>query len=100
MSENLFMVVATPANQNFHPIYVKAENEEKARQLFCEYFSIPSGYRDGICRAEPIDVQNIPAPMPTCFRLWEHSTAPDHAAFFQPNPPAWSVAVFYPYYFV
>ena len=60
MSENLFMVVATPANENFHPIYVKAENEEKARQLFCDYFSIPSSYRDAICRAEPIDVQEIP----------------------------------------
>jgi hypothetical protein len=60
MSENLFMVVATPANENFHPIYVKAENEEKARQLFCEYFSIPSGYRDGICKAESIDVRDIP----------------------------------------
>jgi hypothetical protein len=60
MSENLFAVVATPANKHFHPIYVKAENEEKACQLFCEYFSIPSTYRDGICRAEPIDVQDIP----------------------------------------
>jgi hypothetical protein len=60
MSENLFMVVATPANKNFHPIYVKAENEEKARQLFCEYFSIPSSYRDSICRAESIDLQDIP----------------------------------------
>ena len=60
MSENLFVVVATPANENFHPIYVKVENEEKARQLFCEYFSIPTSYRDSICRAEPIEVQDIP----------------------------------------
>ena len=61
MSENLFVVVATPPNESFHPIYVKAENEEKARQLFCEHFSIPSSYRDSICRAEPIDLQNIPS---------------------------------------
>lgn len=60
MSENLFMVVATPPNENFPSIYVKAENEEKARQLFCEYFSIPSSYRDTICRAESIDLQDIP----------------------------------------
>jgi hypothetical protein len=60
MSEILFVVVATPANENFHPIYVKAENEEQARQLFCEYFSIPSRYRESICRAEPIDLQDIP----------------------------------------
>ena len=61
MSETLFVVVATPPNKSFKPVYVKTENEEKARQLFCEYFSIPSSRRDAICRAEPINLQDIPA---------------------------------------
>jgi hypothetical protein len=42
MSKNFFLVEATPANENFHPIYVEAEDEGLARQLFCEYYSIPT----------------------------------------------------------
>jgi hypothetical protein len=62
MSKNLFMVAATLANENFHPIYVNAENEELACQLFCEYYSIPTSRRnDGICKAKPIEVLDIPA---------------------------------------
>jgi hypothetical protein len=61
MSETLFMVVATPPNKSFQPVYVKTEDEQKARQLFCEYYSIPSSHQDSICRAQPIDLQDIPA---------------------------------------
>ena len=61
MSKNLFVVEATPANENFHSIYVKAENQELARQLFCEYYSIPSSHRDGICKAQPIELSDVPA---------------------------------------
>ena len=41
MSEILFVVVATPANENFHPIYVKAENEDQARQWFASTLASP-----------------------------------------------------------
>jgi hypothetical protein len=61
MNKNLFVVEATPANENFHSIYVKAENQELARQLFCEYYSIPSSHREGICKAQPIEPLDIPA---------------------------------------
>jgi hypothetical protein len=62
MSKNFFVVEATPANENFHAIYVEAENEELARQLFCEYYSIPTSNRkDDICKAQPIEASDIPA---------------------------------------
>jgi hypothetical protein len=62
MSKNLFLVEATPANENFHPIYVKADSEELARRLFCEYYSIPISRRnDGICKVQPIEVSDIPS---------------------------------------
>jgi|HubBroStandDraft_6_1064221.scaffolds.fasta_scaffold508463_3 DNA-dependent RNA polymerase auxiliary subunit epsilon len=52
MSKNFFLVEATPENENFRSIYVEAENEELARQLFCEYYSIPTSRRkDDICKA-------------------------------------------------
>jgi hypothetical protein len=61
MSKNFSLVEATPANENFHSIYVEAENEELARQLFYEYYSIPTSHRkDGICKAHPIEVSDIP----------------------------------------
>jgi hypothetical protein len=61
MSKNLFVVEATPANENFHSIYVRAENQELARQLFCEYYSIPTSHRNGVCKAQPIELLDIPA---------------------------------------
>jgi hypothetical protein len=61
MSKNFFVVEATPANENFHSIYVEAENEELACQLFCEYYSIPtSQQKDNICKAQRIAVSDIP----------------------------------------
>jgi hypothetical protein len=61
MSKNFFLVEATPENENFRSIYVEAENEELARQLFCEYYSIPTSRRkDDICKAQPIEVSDIP----------------------------------------
>jgi hypothetical protein len=61
MSKNFFQVEATPANENFHSIYVEAENEEQARQLFCEYYSIPTSHRkNDICKAQLIEVSDIP----------------------------------------
>jgi hypothetical protein len=61
MSKNFFRVEATPENENFHSIYVEAENEEQARQLFCEYYSIPtSHWKNDICKAQPIAVSDIP----------------------------------------
>lgn len=62
MSKNFFVVEANPQNKNFHSIYVEAENEELARQLFCEYYSIPTSHRkDDICKAQQIEVSDIPA---------------------------------------
>jgi hypothetical protein len=61
MSKSFFLVEPTHANENFHSIYVEAENEELARQLFCEYYSIPTSHRkDDICKAQPIAVSDIP----------------------------------------
>jgi hypothetical protein len=61
MSKNFSLVEATPENENFRSIYVEAENEELARQLFCEYYSIPTSRRkDDICKAQPIEVSDIP----------------------------------------
>ena len=62
MRKKFFLVEATPANENFHSIYVEAEDEGLARQLFCAYYSIPTSHRrDDICKAEPIEVSDIPA---------------------------------------
>jgi hypothetical protein len=41
---------------------VRADSEELARRLFCQYYSIPtSRQNEGICQAKPIEDVGIPA---------------------------------------
>ena len=61
MSKSFFLVEPSLADEDLHSIYVEAENEELARQLFCEYYSIPTNRRkDDICKTQPIAVSDIP----------------------------------------